>query len=82
MKNRKMEQLCCENNLLEFDLLIDFIKRITEKKEVTYQHYEFDINEDEFIEWIKRFKSGNPIKEMNQSEKKKFISLIISRLDD
>lgn len=82
MKQRKMEQICFDNSLLEFDLLIDFIKRITEKKEVTYQHYEFDIEECEFIKWIRRFKSGNPIKEMNQTEKKKLISVIIHNLED
>ena len=82
MKIKKMEQLCFENDLKEFDLLIHFIERIIEKKEVTYQHYEFDIKEDEFIEWIKRFKSGNPIKYMIQIEKAKFIAVIIRRLDD
>lgn len=82
MKQRRMEQICFEKGLKEFNLLIDFIKRISERKEVTYQFYELDISEDKFKEWIKRFKSGNPIKEMNQTEKKKFISVIISRLDD
>ena len=82
MKFRRMEQLCYENDLIEFDLMIDFIKRITEKKEITYQRYEFDIEEDDFIEWVKRFKSGNPVKFMNQTEKKKFISVVIKMLDD
>jgi len=82
MKFRRMEQLCYENDLIEFDLMIDFIKRITEKKEITYQRYEFDIEEDNFIDWINKFRTGNPVKFMNQTEKKKFISVIISKLDD
>ena len=82
MKFRRMEQLCYENDLTEFDLMIDFIKRITEKKEITYQRYEFDIEEDNFIDWINKFRTGNPVKFMNQTEKKKFISVIISKLDD
>jgi len=82
MKIKEIEHLCFENNLLEFDLLIDFIKRITEKKEITYQKYEFDINKEDVLIWIKRFKSGNPIKEMNQTEKKKLISVIIHKLDN
>ena len=82
MKFRRMEQLCYENDLTEFDLMIEFIKRITEKKEITYQNYEFDIEEDNFIDWINKFRTGNPVKFMNQTEKKKFISVIISKLDD
>ena len=82
MKFRRMEQLCYENDLIEFDLMIDFIKRITEKKEITYQNYEFDIEEDNFIDWINKFRTGNPVKFMNQTEKKKFISVVIKMLDD
>ena len=82
MKFRRMEQLCYENDLIEFDLMIDFIKRITEKKEITYQRYEFDIEEDNFIDWINKFRTGNPVKFMNQTEKKKFISVVIKMLDD
>jgi len=82
MKFRRMEQLCYENDLIEFDLMIDFIKRITEKKEITYQRYEFDIEEDNFIDWINKFRTGNPVKFMNQTEKKKFISVVIRRLLD
>jgi len=82
MKFRRMEQLCYENDLIEFDLMIDFIKRITEKKEITYQRYEFDIEEDNFIDWINKFRTGNPVKFMNQTEKKKFISVVIRMLDD
>jgi len=82
MKQRKMEQLSYENDLTEFDLMIEFIKRITEKKEITYQNYEFDIEEDDFIDWINKFRTGNPVKFMNQTEKKKFISVVIKMLDD
>jgi hypothetical protein len=82
MKQRKMEQLSYENDLTEFDLMIEFIKRITEKKEITYQNYEFDIEEDDFIDWINKFRTGNPVKFMNQTEKKKFISVVIRMLDD
>ena len=53
MKFRRMGQLCYENDLTEFDLMIDFIKRITEKKEITYQNYEFDIEEDDFMKLLK-----------------------------
>ena len=77
-----MEQLSYENDLTEFDLMIEFIKRITEKKEITYQNYEFDIEEDDFIDWINKFRTGNPVKFMNQTEKKKFISVVIKMLDD
>lgn len=80
MKLKKMEQLCFENNLYEFDLLIYFIEKITDKKEISYHHYEFGITEENFIEWIKRFKSGNPIKEMNQMEITKFISIVMRYL--
>ena len=82
MKQRQMEQICFENNIMESDLLIDFVKRISEKKEVTYQHFEFDIKYIDFMIWVNRFKSGNPIKRMNKTEKKKFVSVIISKLDD
>lgn len=82
MKQRKMEQLCFERGINYPYLLIDFIKKITEKKEVTYQHFEFDISEEEFYKWIDRFKSGNLIRRMSQTEKKKFISVIISKLDE
>lgn len=77
MKLRKMQQLCFENGLKEFDLLLDFIKLITEKKEITWNIYEFDIDETEFYVWVKRFKSGNPVKFMNKNEVKSFISILM-----
>lgn len=82
MKQRKMEQLCFEGGISHPDLLIDFIKRITEKIETSYEHYEFDINEENFKRWIRRFLSGNLIYKMNPTEKKKFIAIIIHKLDE
>ena len=82
MKIRKMQQLCFENELDFFNLLIDFIKKITEKKTDYYGEIDWVITEGEFIKWIHYFKSGDPVRLMNQTEKKKFISVIISKLDD
>jgi len=82
MKLRQIRQHCFECDLREQDLLIDFIKRIKEKKEITYQEYEFDISLAELDYYIDAFKSGNPFKSMNKTEKKKYISVLIHLLDD
>lgn len=82
MKLQKIRHTCFEEGLKEQDLLVDFLVKVTPKIEVDYKYYEFDIDAGTLMEWIKRFKSGNPIKEMNQTEKKKFISVIIHNLED
>jgi hypothetical protein len=82
MKLKKIRQVCYDEGLAEQDLLIDFLIKAIPKKEVSYQFYEYDIDEGTLNIWIKRFKSGNPIKEMNETEKKKFISVIIHNLNE
>ena len=77
MKSKRIEQLCFENELQEPDLLISFIIKITSKKEFDYQQYEYDITEDDFKEWIKRFKSGNPVRFMTRDEAKSFIAILM-----
>jgi hypothetical protein len=81
MKLQKIRYICFEEGLKEQDLLIDFLMKAIPKVEVDYQYYEYDIDEGTLINWIKRFQSGNPIKEMNQTEKKKLVSIIIKSIN-
>ena len=77
MKLRKMQQLCFENDLSETHLLIQFITKIFPKREFSYQQYEYDITENEFEKWIKRFRSGNPVHFMTKDEIRSFVAVIM-----
>jgi len=82
MKLKEMKHICFDEGLQEQDLLISFLMKIIPKKEIDSQYYEYSINEGQLAEWVKRFKSGNPIKEMTKEEKKKFIAIIFHKLED
>ena len=77
MKSRKMRELCFENKLQIHSLLIEFIEKITEKKVDYYKKIEWNITEQQFIKWIERFKSGNPINFMTKDEIKSFVAVIM-----
>lgn len=82
MKIKRIEQICFENELPFSNLLIEFIKRITDKNKDYYGKIDWIITEPDLIKWVVVFKSGDPVRLMSQTEKKKFISVIIHMLED
>lgn len=77
MEIRRMQQLCFENGLERIHLLIQFITKITQKREFSYQLYEYDITENDFKTWIKCFKTGNPVTFMSKDEIRSFVAVIM-----
>ena len=77
MKSRKMRELCFENKLQIHSLLIEFIEKITYKTIDFYGKTDWNITEQQFIKWIERFKSGNPINFMTKDEAKSFVAVIM-----